>query len=172
MFSVISLHCSVSFDKLDNHIVADIMKTWGLTGVPLFFMVSGYLTLGKDVSCAYIIRKIYQIIRFVACFSFLYWLTFAIKHMDFNIIPLLKGCVFSFVNRGYFPWFWFLGSMSIIYISLPVLNCFFPINQQMNPTPAKTINPDDYGCRYPDITKQWSRCRDEINCVVGGVIYW
>ena len=126
MFSVILLHTSVSFESLDSYIIANTMKTCGLMAVPLFFMVSGYLMLGKkDISYRYVFRKIYSILRYVICFSFLYWLIFSIKNWDFNIISLIKGSFLSLFNRGFFPWFWYFGAISIIYFLLPILNYIY-----------------------------------------------
>ena len=43
-------------------------------GVPLFFMVSGYLLFGRnEVTPAYVCRKVYSIIRYIVAICLIYW---------------------------------------------------------------------------------------------------
>lgn len=92
-------------------------------GVPLFFMVSGYLLFGRnEVTPAYVCRKVYSIIRYIVSICLIYWAIVAISHNNTTFWP---GCIEevfrTMVLRGPFTPFWFLWSMTIIYASLPVL---------------------------------------------------
>ena len=96
-------------------------------GVPLFFMVSGYLLLGrKGTTYKYVAHKIWAIVRYIAVCCILYWGIMALIHWDYTQI---KHCADEFINtfllRGPFTPFWFLWSMSAIYLLLPLNHCFY-----------------------------------------------
>lgn len=123
MFAVIMLHTSVCFNNLSNYLIAYIMRTIGLMGVPLFFTVSGYLLMGrKHISYSYSFSKIYNICRYVLVFSILYWILVSIHAHELSIKYFVYGASTSLINRGFFPWFWYFGAMIIIYLILPIYN--------------------------------------------------
>lgn len=87
-------------------------------GVPLFFMVSGYLLLGrKGTTYKYVAHKIWAIVRYIAAVCILYWIVMALIHWDYAQV---KNCASEFVNtfmlRGPFTPFWFLWTMAVIYL--------------------------------------------------------
>lgn len=99
-------------------------------GVPLFFMVSGYLLLGrKGTTYKYVAHKIWAIVRYIAAVCILYWIVMALIHWDYAQV---KNCASEFVNtfmlRGPFTPFWFLWTMTVIYLLLPLIHRFYALH--------------------------------------------
>lgn len=92
-------------------------------GVPLFFMVNGYLMLSKeDITYSYIGRKIWQLVKIV----FLWNLLIAIPVLMFRH-KFVNPFVLSFkslLQKGYLWHFWFFGAMLVVYLILPPLYRF------------------------------------------------
>lgn len=92
----------------------------GTFAIPLFLMVTGYLQLKKDgVNYRYILKKIINILIIVFVWTssiFLVKLFFHAENKSFFI-----ETVGSLFQKGSFSHFWYLGSLIIIYIMLPVL---------------------------------------------------
>ena len=92
----------------------------GTYSIPLFFMVNGYLLLGKrEITYSYILQKVKWILITVSSWSVIIWLF----KRDFTV-NTIKKIVGSLIQKGYFFQFWFFGALIIIYICLPVLKKF------------------------------------------------
>lgn len=92
----------------------------GTYSIPLFFMVNGYLLLGKrEITYSYILQKVKWILITVSSWSVIIWLF----KRDFTVNPI-KKIIGSLIQKGYFFQFWFFGALIIIYICLPVLKKF------------------------------------------------
>ena len=117
MLGVISLHCNT--DRLDNPIAFVLSRVAGIS-IPLFFMVSGYLQIGKDGSWSYSLRKIIGILRFVFICCLVYWIGHVIHHQELDFY-LFKIFLKSFVQKGPFWMFWYFGAMCLLYLFLPLL---------------------------------------------------
>lgn len=107
--------------------MTQIIHSLTVGGVPLFFMVSGYLLLRrKNIAYKYALRKIFHIIRYMACACILYWVALAIAHRD---ISLIRNCLSDFAGtftlNGTFSLFWFLWAMALIYALLPVIHLLY-----------------------------------------------
>ena len=89
--------------------------------MPLFFMVSGYLMIGRDVTMKYLITKTYKIVKFVFLMCLLYWV-FGWFDSDRCWKSLVFNFVFSFIKGGQLSVFWYFGSIIICYWLLPVFN--------------------------------------------------
>ncbi|HGS1688440.1 TPA: acyltransferase [Streptococcus pneumoniae] len=92
----------------------------GTYSIPLFFIVNGYLLLGKkEITYSYILQKVKWILITVLSWPLIVWLF----KRDFSVNPI-KKLIGSLVQKGYFFQFWFFGALILIYICLPVLKQF------------------------------------------------
>ncbi|HGE3419408.1 TPA: acyltransferase [Streptococcus pneumoniae] len=92
----------------------------GTYSIPLFFIVNGYLLLGKkEITYSYILQKVKYILITVLSWTFIVWLF----KRDFSVNSI-KKLIGSLVQKGYFFQFWFFGALILIYICLPVLKQF------------------------------------------------
>lgn len=123
MFAVIGLH---TFKASYGWRTANIFYESCVIAIPLFFMVSGYLLLGRtNIDYRYALRKIGGIVKFIFIIATVFWL--AKSYILFEISPILWGKIFvgSFIQRDALWMCWYLGSMIIIYALLPILNSIF-----------------------------------------------
>ena len=92
----------------------------GTFAIPLFFMVNGYLQLRREVTYEYILTKIIKIIYVAFIWNLIIVLLRIILTGSYSnpIIDTIK----SFMQIGYFYQFWFLGSLILIYLILPLLS--------------------------------------------------
>ena len=98
----------------------------GTYSIPLFFMVNGYLLLGKrEITYPYILQKVKWILITVSSWTFIVWLF----KRDFTTNPI-KKIVGSLLQKGYFFQFWFFGALILIYLCLPILKKF--LNSKRN----------------------------------------
>ncbi|EHZ92939.1 acyltransferase family protein [Streptococcus pneumoniae EU-NP03] len=92
----------------------------GTYSIPLFFMVNGYLLLGKrEITYSYILQKIKWLLITVSSWTFIVWLF----KRDFTE-NLIKKIIGSLIQKGYFFQFWFFGALILIYLCLPILRQF------------------------------------------------
>ena len=92
----------------------------GTYSIPLFFMVNGYLLLGKrNITYFYILEKVKWILITVSSWNTIVWLL----KRDFAVNPV-KKIIGSMVQKGYFFQFWFFGALILIYLCLPILKKF------------------------------------------------
>ncbi|SNM31239.1 repeating unit O-acetyltransferase WefK [Streptococcus pneumoniae] len=92
----------------------------GTYSLPLFFMVNGYLLLGKrEITYSYILQKIKWLLITVSSWTFIVWLF----KRDFTE-NLIKKIIGSLIQKGYFFQFWFFGALILIYLCLPILRQF------------------------------------------------
>ena len=92
----------------------------GTYSIPLFFMVNGYLLLGKkEITYPYILEKVKWILITVSSWTFIVWLF----KRDFTVNPI-KKIIDSLLQKGDFSQFWFFGALILIYLCLPILRKF------------------------------------------------
>lgn len=88
-FLVIMIHMSNHYCRHFSHIEmnsfvgASIFNSIGRISVPLFFMISGALTLGRDIPIKKLINKILHFIFVLAVWSLIY-IVFDIKYMGYS----------------------------------------------------------------------------------------
>lgn len=122
MSLVICLHTTGLFRTHAEWSLSDVLYNSGVVAIPLFFMVSGYLLIGRtDVSYRYSFKKIFQIIRLVSILVGLLWL-YNCRIQGFHITTLFNNILNAFLGKGFFSVLWFLGAMCIIYLFYPVIN--------------------------------------------------
>lgn len=90
-------------------------------GVPLFFMVNGYLLLSRDkADYSYAFRKILHIIKVVFLWNLLIAIpVFLFRQKLVNPFALTFN---SLLQKGYLWHFWFFGALILIYLLLPILH--------------------------------------------------
>ena len=119
MFCVICLHTEMYF--LENP-AAQFCYMTAVVAIPMFFMTSGYLLLGKQsVDWRYSSLKNWGIFRFVAIITIAYWFLTGIRHG----VPFLTFTLGSLFQKGRMGIFWYFGAMIIIYALLPILHRLF-----------------------------------------------
>ena len=115
---VVLLHTTISgFKDTESWNYLTFLYYLGTYSIPLFFMVNGYLLLGKnEISYSYILQKIKWILVTVSIWTLIIW----IYKRDFSENPI-KKVLDSLLQRGYFFQFWFFGALILIYLCLPIL---------------------------------------------------
>lgn len=118
---VVLLHTTMAgFKETDSWNLLAYLYYLSTYSIPLFFMVNGYLLLGKrEITYHYILQKVKWILITVSSWTFIVW----IFKRDFTTNPI-KNIVGSLIQRGYFPQFWFFGALILIYLCLPILRKF------------------------------------------------
>lgn len=119
MCGVMCLHTQMRY--IDSPI-AHFLYITAVVSVPLFFMTSGYLLLGKEnVDYKYSGKKILGILRFVIIMTVLFYFLSGIRHGS-SFIDATLG---SLIQKGQLGVYWYFGAMIIIYALLPILNVLF-----------------------------------------------
>lgn len=119
MCGVMCLHTQAKY--IDTPI-AHFLYITSVFSIPLFFMTSGYLLLGKgNVNYKYSSKKIIGILRFVFIMTILIYLVSGLHHGT----SFLNATVSSLIQRGQLGVFWYLGAMIIIYVLLPALDYLY-----------------------------------------------
>lgn len=115
-FCVVGLH-SVGMINYTLYYLCDL-------GVPLFFMVNGYLMFSrKEMDYRYIFLKIRNLLKIVILWNLLIMLPVLLfRHKFVNPVRL---CAESLFQKGYLWHFWFFGALIIVYLLLPPLHKAF-----------------------------------------------
>lgn len=115
---VVLLHTAMGgFKETGSWNFSTYLYYLGTYSIPLFFMVNGYLLLGKrEITYSYILQKVKWILITVSSWSVIIWLF----KRDFTVNPI-KKIIGSLIQKGYFFQFWFFGSLILIYLCLPIL---------------------------------------------------
>ena len=118
---VVLLHTAMGgFKETGSWNFSTYLYYLGTYSIPLFFMVNGYLLLGKrEITYSYILQKVKWILITVSSWSAIVWLF----KRDFTANPI-KKIIGSLIQKGYFFQFWFFGALILIYICLPILKKF------------------------------------------------
>ena len=118
---VVLLHTTmVGFKETGSWNLLAYLYYLGTYSIPLFFMVNGYLLLGKkEITYPYILQKVKWILTIVSSWTIIVWLF----KRDFTVNPI-KKIIGSLVQKGYFSQFWFFGALILIYLCLPILRKF------------------------------------------------
>lgn len=126
MFGVMCLHTTQLYFIPGVFCFTDILFESAVISIPLFFMVSGYLLLGREnADYRYAFRKVIGIIRFVSIIVFTFWLARSVYHLQFDFVELFKSLVYPYIQRGQFGVFWYFGAMIILYLLYPIINTIY-----------------------------------------------
>ena len=128
MCGVIALHSTMQYINPNYFSAADVIYDLGIIAMPLFFMVSGYLLIGREnVTYSYAFRKIWGIIRFVAIITLTFSTLYCIKN-GFSLTPFISIFCGAFVQKGAFSVFWYFGAIILCYLLLPLISRLFHSN--------------------------------------------
>lgn len=118
MCAVMCLHTQYAYYN-EISTLAHFLYISAVVAIPLFFMTSGYLLLGRsNIDYKYAGKKIFGILRFVAIISVAWYAVFSYRHH----IGFLGTTVGSLFQKGGMWVFWYFGAMIIIYALLPWIN--------------------------------------------------
>ena len=96
------------------------MREWiyllGTFGIPLFFLVNGYLLGNRDLSFKYVLKKAGRYLLFMAEWSLLLTIPYLIKK-EFRFFSLLKGAI---TGSDMLYHLWFLTGLIVIYLVLAI----------------------------------------------------
>lgn len=121
MLGVVALHCQLYIPR-EYHSTYILSTLVAGFPIPLFFMVSGYLMLKRQPGVRYCAKKVFNIIRFLACFTFVYWLILRMPE-GACLIMWPKYVALAMLQKGPLPIFWYFGAMCILYACLPLIVC-------------------------------------------------
>lgn len=93
----------------------------GSYGIPLFFLVNGYLMIDKSFSFKYLLKKAISYVRFILIWGLLIGTFMAIKNKD--IVILLKTILGAFIGKGKLFHLWFLAGLLVLYFVCFLLDC-------------------------------------------------
>ena len=117
-FLVVILH-TITYGLQENKRNFGIVLYYlGTIAIPIFFMVNGYLQLRRKVNYKYVINKVFNGILNFIVFLFKIIVNGKVE----NLFEQVYKC---FLQKGYFYQFWFLGSLILIYLVLPILSRIF-----------------------------------------------
>lgn len=101
----------------------------GTFGIPLFFLVNGYLLGNRTLSMEYALKKTVRYFLFVGVWSLLYSIPYLIKK-EFPLLEVYKGAI---IGSGALYHFWFLTGLCVIYFLVAIFTLIlnlFHINIQ------------------------------------------
>lgn len=129
MCLVVCLHTTHTFINSSSGNLAFCLYNTAIIAIPMFFMVSGYLLIGrKNSSYRYSAEKIFGILRFVFLITGFTWLVhYSLSWWTFD--DLLLNFFGSFFQEGYYPVFWYFGAMIIVYLLYPLINKLHQIKE-------------------------------------------
>lgn len=92
--------------------------------IPLFFMVAGYTSLGREGNpVRYSMKRISGIIKFCAIMGAVSYLWDMILYgAPFSFLKLAVSCFEPMFGLGRFSIFWFFGALIVLYAFYPLLN--------------------------------------------------
>lgn len=121
--AVIGLHTMYHFDSVFSSVLYQLF----IFAVPCFYMASGYLLLGKrSVSWGYVGKKLLGIARLVAIWCTVVYAAKLLGMKNGNAWEFLRsyisGSVKSVLQKGEMWHFWYLGTLGLVYLLLPLMN--------------------------------------------------
>lgn len=131
---VVILHAITPSDGLAQESVYLL----GSFGIPLFFMVNGYLRADKDFSFKFVFTIIFRYFRFIAIWALIVGCAKLVVSGKVEFLSLLAGGVTG--NHILFH-FWFLTGLCMIYLILAIVNS---ITKQRGKTVNELIRNNKY----------------------------
>lgn len=127
-FLICAMHtCTVIWNN-DSINITNILYYTTTIAIPLFFIINGYLILGKKLNDnKYILKKIYHIARIILLLNILLCAIYLIQGHEITIsTPFIWSIKSLYIYAPYYFWqFWFLGSLVLIYFMFPLINYIY-----------------------------------------------
>src|SRR5688572_5105457 len=92
--------------------------------VPLLFMVSGYLLLGKQESISDFYRKRFRKVFIPFLFWSVFYLIWENGYRDFTFVNAIKAMVYALITTPASFHMWFLYELLAIYLFVPLIRIF------------------------------------------------
>lgn len=130
IFGVICLHVAGSYYNVgslnqNSELVFTPIKLYyyiGVLAIPLFFCINGFLVLGKEkVTYQYILKKVGMLLTPVILWAIMESVAKLVVRREF-VNPLFTALGYL-IQQGFFFQFWFIGSLVIVQLVSPLLNC-------------------------------------------------
>ncbi len=124
MLMVIGLHTQIGFFE-HNPVLSRITYYSCVPAIPLFFMSSGYMLIGREnATYGYALRRIGRVLRFAAIFAGANYIYFRVICGYGPLAPMwcAKDFVKSLLGIGSMSILWFLFALCIVYAVYPVIN--------------------------------------------------
>lgn len=123
MSLVVCLHTTYGFMESDPSGIMFMLYNFGVVAIPLFFMASGYLLIGREnASYGYAFGKIIGIFRLVIVLVGVHWIIRSVVRHEVDLYVPIRNFIGAFIQIGPFAVFWYLGAMVVIYLLYPVIN--------------------------------------------------
>lgn len=123
MAMVVCLHCTGYFFPWGQINLSWAVHTTSLPAVPLFFMCSGYLLLGRNASRAgyrYVLSKIWRVVRFCLIFTgVVYGLIYIFGDPDYSYTDIPR---MTWLTHGDFFFLWFMFAYAFVLLLYPPVN--------------------------------------------------
>lgn len=105
-------------------LVADVLVSFSRASVPLLFMISGYLLLGRQESIFSFYTKRFRkvLLPFVAWSIF--YLVWQNGYRNYTLINMIKALIYEMLTKPASFHFWFLYALLAIYIFVPLIRRF------------------------------------------------
>lgn len=130
IFLVLCTHCKTQLDLSSNIYVQEFLDlALFANGVPIFFMVSGALMLGKERSNEYYIRKCCKILVLILLWSALQTVFCLFYRGETISLMLVAKHVFN-QSLYYCNYIWFLCSLFALYVVTPIVNKFIDNSEE------------------------------------------
>ena len=116
---VVVLH-TVNIGIVNNkNVSGGFIYYFGTIAIPLFFMIDGYLLLSKERDYKYTFKRIKKISIIVLFYYFIIFIPFIIFKNNSSLFQVLFK---TLEKEGFFYQFWFLGSLIIVNLLLPLFS--------------------------------------------------
>lgn len=125
MCMVVALHSIIFFWQPYDSPVAYVLYNLSVAAVPLFFMASGYILIGRfGVGYGYSLRKVVAVLSFIVVIVGVRWLLLSVKHgIDFDMLAEDMGGTIA--GDGAFYVFWYMYALCLVYLVYPVINLLY-----------------------------------------------
>lgn len=110
---IIILH---TFTPSADNTAQEFAYLLGSFGIPLFFLVNGYLLAEKEFTKDFIVKSIKRFLIFMATWGLIVGALFAAKEK--SISELFKVIIGEFVGKSHLFQLWFLAALLVLYLIL------------------------------------------------------